>query len=160
MKPGWLHALGWLVMAALVGLLTPVGCAHIRPPARPPDFERVLVVTGYCDCGRCCGWHRNWRLQPVSNATGRPKAVGITASGTRTGHGTVAAPPEWPFGTIVYVEGYGYGIVEDRGRDIKGNRLDLWFRTHGAALKWGKQTLRVKIWFPPGAKIPSTLRRG
>jgi 3D (Asp-Asp-Asp) domain-containing protein len=80
---------------------------------------------------------------------GKPKAVGITASGTRAQRGTVAADTRlYPFGTIVRVPGYGWGRVEDRGGDIKGQKLDLFFDSHGEALEWGRQRLPVEVWLP------------
>jgi 3D (Asp-Asp-Asp) domain-containing protein len=80
---------------------------------------------------------------------GKPKKVGITASGTRARKGTIAADTrKYPFGTIMYIEGYGYGRVEDRGGAIKGEHIDLYFRSHKQALEWGKKTKRVKIWVP------------
>jgi len=48
----------------------------------------------------------------------------------------------------MYVDGYGYGRVEDRGGMIKGNHIDLFFRTHAQARKWGKQRKKVKVWLP------------
>jgi len=61
--------------------------------------------------------------------------------------GTIAADTRYyPFGTRMYVPGYGYGVVEDRGSAIKGaNRLDLYFDSHGDALKWGRREVEVKI---------------
>lgn len=111
-----------------------------------------MEVTGYCKCGECCGWKRNWLGRPVYASgprRGTPKAVGITASGTVARPGTVAADPRvLPFGTIVYVPGYGYGVVEDRGGDIQGHKLDLYFNSHRAALKWGRVRKDVKVWLP------------
>ena len=124
------------------------GCAGPRAPRRAPDMEKVMSVTAYCNCGQCCGWTRNRLGRPIETATGRPKRVGQTASGVMARHGTVAAPRDIPFGTIVYVEGYGYGRVEDRGGAIRGNRLDLWFPSHQAALNWGRQSVQVKFWLP------------
>ena len=77
---------------------------------------------------------------------GKRKKVGYTASGTRARPGTIAAPKTYPFGTIMYIEGYGYGVVQDRGGAIKGNRIDLYFSTHRKALEWGAQTKQVKVW--------------
>ena len=114
----------------------------------------AMEVTGYCNCGICCSWERGWLglKQPVISSgpnKGRPKAVGITASGTRAQYGTIAADTTMlPFGTIVYVPGYGYGRVEDRGGAIKGARLDLWYSTHGAAKEWGRKRMNVRIWRP------------
>ncbi len=111
-----------------------------------------MMVTGYCPCGSCCGWKRNWLLQPVyayGPNKGQRKIVGQTASGSMARYGTIAADTRlYPFGTIMYVEGYGFGRVEDRGGAIKGQSIDLYFRRHQQALDWGRQTKRVKIWFP------------
>ena len=65
-------------------------------------------------------------------------------------NGTVAADTSYyPFGTRMYIPGYGWGVVEDRGGAIKGpNRIDLYFDSHNEALEWGRQTLQVTIKSP------------
>ena len=114
----------------------------------------AMEVTGYCDCGLCCGWERSWfgLGAPVISSgpnKGRPKEVGITASGTEADYGTIAADTRvLPFGTVIYVPGYGYGRVEDRGGAIKGSRLDLWFASHEEALEWGRRRMKVRVWKP------------
>jgi len=125
------------------------------PPRRVSDAQARTVtmeVTGYCHCGSCCGWHRNWLGRPVFSSgpnKGQRKEIGITASGTRVRPGTIAADTRhYPFGTIMYVPGYGYGVVEDRGGAIKGQKIDLYFRTHQHALNWGRQRVQVKVWLP------------
>ncbi|MBT3194322.1 MAG: 3D domain-containing protein, partial [Verrucomicrobia bacterium] len=80
---------------------------------------------------------------------GKVKRVGVTAWGTKAKRGTIAADTRrFPFGTIMHIEGYGYGRVEDRGGAIKGNHIDLFFHSHKQALQWGKQTKRVRVWLP------------
>lgn len=61
--------------------------------------------------------------------------------------GTVAADTaHYPFGTRLYIPGYGYGVVEDRGSAIKGpSRLDAYFNSHQAALNWGRRNIPVRI---------------
>jgi 3D (Asp-Asp-Asp) domain-containing protein len=142
----------------LLGLL--FGCRSNRAyllreiPAHQRAHPQLIQmeVTGYCSCGACTGWKRDWRLRPVVSSgpsKGKPKRIGITASGTRARPGTIAADTRrYPFGTIVYVPGYGYGRVEDRGGAIRGNKLDVYFRRHSTALDWGRQTLPVKVWIP------------
>ena len=50
----------------------------------------------------------------------------VTSSGEETQIGvTVAAGPEVPFGTQVYIPGYGLRIVQDRGGSITEGRLDI-----------------------------------
>lgn len=64
--------------------------------------------------------------------------------------GTIAADTRYyPFGTRMYVPGYGWGQVEDRGGGIKGkNRIDLFFGSHQDALYWGRRKVAVQIYFP------------
>ncbi len=78
---------------------------------------------------------------------GKKKEVGVTASGTRAKKGTIAADRRiYPFGTVMYIEGYGYGTVEDVGGGIRGQHIDLFFNSHRQALKWGRQNKDVKVW--------------
>ena len=127
------------------------GCATIQPSSGKPPVERRILVTGYCPCQECCSWHRNWLGRPVYDAgplKGRRKEVGMTASGTRAKHGTIAADTKrYPFGTLMYIQGYGYGRVEDQGGAIKGDHIDLFFNNHHDAEVWGKRYRWVKIWY-------------
>lgn len=61
--------------------------------------------------------------------------------------GTIAADTDYyPFGTKMYVPGYGWGVVEDRGGAIKGpDRIDLYYPTHGRANLWGRRRVIVKV---------------
>ncbi len=61
--------------------------------------------------------------------------------------GTIAADTRYyPFGTRMYVPGYGWGTVEDRGSAIKGpNRLDLFFDSYDGAMQWGRRRVVVQI---------------
>lgn len=139
-----------------LGLLTLAGCVLFRqgvpPPRGPPTRTVRMEVTGYCPCRDCCGWHRNWRLKPVFSSgplRGQAKRIGQTASGSMARYGTIAADTSrYPFGTILYVPGYGYGRVEDCGSDIVGDRLDVFFSRHSTAEHWGRQRLDVKVWLP------------
>lgn len=65
--------------------------------------------------------------------------------------GTIAADTRhYPFGTEIYVPGYGWGVVEDRGGAIKGPaRLDVYYGNRDDARDWGRQRLTVKV-RPPG----------
>jgi len=61
--------------------------------------------------------------------------------------GTIAADTKYyPFGTRMYIDGYGWGRVEDRGGAIKGpNRIDLYFDSHEDARHWGRRKTWVRI---------------
>jgi len=141
---------GFLFLVLVSGLLFGAGCASVRPASGSRMVERKMLTTGYCPCRECCDWHRNWRGIPVYDAgplKGKRKAVGMTASGVKARHGTIAADTSlYPFGTVMYIEGYGYGRVEDRGGAIKGAHIDLYFDSHHEAEEWGRRNRRVKVW--------------
>lgn len=70
-----------------------------------------------------------------------------TASGTHVHKGTLACPPEYPFGTKVEIDFLGTFVCEDRGGAIKGNHFDIWFETRAQALNWGKRLVSAEIIF-------------
>jgi 3D (Asp-Asp-Asp) domain-containing protein len=142
------NILGIAVLSAVTA-----GCSsYDRSLTRQTPVVTSLVTTGYCKCKSCCGWKRNWYGRPVfayGKLKGKPKKVGVTATGTRASKGTIAADRRvYPFGTVMYIEGYGYGTVEDVGGAIKGQHVDLYFHSHQQAREWGKQTKQVRVWVP------------
>ena len=138
----------------LAVLLFTWGCAGVsHPPAKGRGRKVRMVVTAYDSCAECTGWRRKIftfpPLRPVYTSgklKGRRKRVGIAADGTRVRKGTIAADTtRYPFGTRMYVPGYGWGVVHDRGSAIKGNHIDLYFSSHKKALKWGRKVLKVTV---------------
>lgn len=131
-------------------------CSVFQYQLRPPVFRahtvETLQVTAYCACGECCGWERNWKGQKVYSYgphEGEIKIIGLTASGTKAKVGTIAADTDiFPMGTIMYIEGYGYGVVEDRGSAIQGKHIDIFIKSHNKALDWGNRDMEVKVWLP------------
>lgn len=70
----------------------------------------------------------------------------VTASGKRTTPGiTIAAPKYIPFGTWVHLQGIGWRRVDDRGKRITGNKIDICFHTRKEALQWGRRKIKVHI---------------
>ena len=76
---------------------------------------------------------------------------GVTASvyklSVGDGEKCIAAPPEIRFGVRIFVPGYGVGVVRDRGGEIVGNHLDVYFDDVEDARRWGRQLLQVIV-FP------------
>lgn len=77
-----------------------------------------------------------------------------TATGTKPNLGTIAVDPTYiPYGTQIWVPGYGYGVARDTGgfrhnEAPRDNCLDLWFNTLGEAKRWGAKfsiTVLVKM---------------
>jgi 3D (Asp-Asp-Asp) domain-containing protein len=136
----------WIVL--FLAVLVYTRCHLVRRPLRRPDAVLEVKTTGYCACGKCCGWHFNWIGLPVTEF-GRLKIIGQTASGRMARPGTVAVDPAvFPIGTRFYIPGYGWGRAEDTGGDIKGRHLDLFFWRHQTGEDWGVQMKQVKVWYP------------
>ena len=77
-----------------------------------------------------------------------------TATGTSPKLGTIAVNTHYiPYGSEIYIKGYGYGTAEDTGAfrnyiNDEGepmNQLDLWFNTESEARRWGTK-YDVTIW--------------
>lgn len=91
--------------------------------------------------------HRVMRITAYTAKDKGMNGLGITASGEKAIEGvTVAAPPDIPFGTQIYVPALDKTyIVTDRGGAIKGNRLDLFIEDRKRALEFGVKDLEVLI---------------
>ncbi|MCG1021773.1 3D domain-containing protein [Sutcliffiella horikoshii] len=77
-------------------------------------------------------------------------SYGITYSGLKVKrdlYSTIAADINvFPIGTILFIPGYGYGVVADIGGAIKGNKIDLYYDTVDDVFNdWGKRTIDVYI---------------
>lgn len=75
---------------------------------------------------------------------------GITFSGVKVKrdlYSTIAADLNvYPLGTILYIPGYGYGVVADKGSAITGNKIDLYYHTVTDVYEqWGKKEVDVYI---------------
>lgn len=90
----------------------------------------TFKLTAYCSCPVCCG---EW-------------ADGTTYTGTTATAGrTIAVDPDViPLGSTVYINGQPY-VAEDIGGAIQGNRIDVYFPTHDAAIEFGVQYAEISI---------------
>lgn len=102
------------------------------------DTERWHVVrmrvTGYCSCPKCCGKFSDGKTACMHHIS--------------KGDVFVAADKRYAFGTEMIIPGYNRTQpvkVLDRGRAIKGNRLDLYFDSHSQAKKWGVKYIDVLV---------------
>jgi 3D (Asp-Asp-Asp) domain-containing protein len=100
--------------------------------------KKQVIATGYTAGVESTGKHPN------------NPAYGVTYSGVKVKrdlYSTIAADLNvFPLGTILFVPGYGYGVVADTGSAIKGNRLDLYYETvQDVYNQWGKKTVDVYI---------------
>ena len=89
------------------------------------------MVTAYCPCPKCC----------------EADSDGITSIGKSAfTKGIAAAPKALPYGTQVYVRGFGTYKVDDTGgamrrawRDHREIHIDLRMGSHQEAKNWGRK---------------------
>ena len=74
---------------------------------------------------------------------------GKNAHGATGGHchyGTCAVDPRViPYGTKLYVEGYGTAVANDCGGAVKGHIIDLYMRSTKECFSWGRRNKKVYI---------------
>ena len=96
-----------------------------------------FTITAYCACEKCCGQWSN--VDKPLTASGEPAEEGITVGA------------DWgilPAGTVIYIDGLGERVVQDKPADwivdrYNGKILDVYFESHEAALAFGKQKMHV-----------------
>ncbi|WP_170008784.1 3D domain-containing protein [Bacillus fonticola] len=116
--------------------------------SNPPSLEeaydwskypkREVVATGYTA-----------GVESTGKDPSHPQ-YGITYSGVKVKrdlYSTIAADTSvFPIGTILWIPDYGLGVVADTGSAIKGNKIDLYFKTvEDVYEQWGKKTVDVYI---------------
>ena len=68
------------------------------------------------------------------------------ANGQRTHPGAIAVDPEViPLGSKIYVPGYGWGVADDTGSDIRGYHIDVWISNCHDAYRATQYDLKVYV---------------
>lgn len=116
--------------------------------AEPQTIEEVLALEQYptvevTATGYTAG------VESTGKSPEHP-AYGVTYSGVevkRDVYSTIAADLDiYPLGTIMYIPGYGYGVVADKGGAIVGQKIDLYYPTVADVYEeWGKKDVEVYI---------------
>lgn len=92
----------------------------------------TVIVTAYCACSICCGASADGKT-----ATGRSAAL----------KGVAVDPKLIPLGSRLDIPGYGnWQLADDVGGAIKGKHIDIRFKTHKEAKKWGTRKLKIRVW--------------
>ena len=117
----------------------PTVALEIEPDEPEPkrNYLGNWCVTAYCACEKCCG---EW-------ANKRPDGIVKGAEGVELQAGVSVASP-LPFGTRLYIEGYGEYVVQDRtaswvAEKYNNEIVDIYFDNHEAACSFGKQYLDI-----------------
>lgn len=111
-------------------------------PVAAPAADQIITSMKVMATGYTAGYESTGK-------TSKHPEYGITYSGVKVRRdkntvSTIAADPKViPLGSILYIPGYGYGIVADTGSAIKGRKIDLYFATTKQVYKeWGKNQLK------------------
>lgn len=104
---------------------------------------RIIASRGSSESGS----YRTLTVTATAYSSQDPGVGTRTATGKVVQKGIIAVDTSViPFGTKIYVPGYGYGIAADRGGAIKGNKIDVAFNTRREALQFGRRTVTIRIY--------------
>lgn len=118
----------------------------VRPPQDQVTLygTRVVMKTAVVD-GITLTY---WRALPFYATSYHPVTSDITASGKRVRIGLAGVDPRYiPYGTQMYVPGYGYAEAADTGA-ISGRWIDLAYPTE-SYVPWHKWVTVYFLWPPP-----------
>lgn len=155
------------LLVVIIGAVAAVKLHGRFAPLEPVLFEpTVVVATLRLEGAVVRGASSNWATLPGARARyGDPLPVvvtayclhGLTRRDRYVREGIVAADPRI-FPLARYLEIYvgrkyfGRFLVDDTGKRIKGNRLDIWTSTCGEAVRFGMQKgIAVLVPKPKGA---------
>ncbi|MBA4397919.1 MAG: hypothetical protein C0394_11145 [Syntrophus sp. (in: bacteria)] len=144
------HFLPVFFVAPLI--LLALGCSTLPRDKGKNEITRKMLVTAYDPGQKSTGWKYKYGcclLPPVyayGPQEGKRKKVGVTSSGAKAKKGAIAADiRRYPYGTKMYVPGYGWGEVQDVGSAIKGDHIDIFFPDIDDAKAWGRKYLNIRI---------------
>ena len=92
-------------------------------------YAGAWTITFYCDCAQCVGQYAGMNM----TASGREPLPWYT----------VATGSSYPFGTMLYIDGFGYFEVMDRG--VGDGWADIFVSNHGEIPSYGMTTADVYI---------------
>ena len=109
-----------LLTLVIISVLMIHGCATVPRDKDRATEKRKMLVTAYDAGKKSTGWKHKYGccLMPPVYAygphEGERKNVDITSDGSKVKKGTIAADiKRYPYGTKMYVPGYGWGEVHD-----------------------------------------------
>ena len=119
-------------------------CSLIAPPVdKVPEGYNHITLT---DTGAYVVSRGDMERKTTSVVTAYTATGNQTSFGTWPKEGRTCAGPRWiPLGTVVYIEGVGERIVEDRTHIRFNGRYDVYMDSESACWKFGIQNLKVEV---------------
>lgn len=140
------------IILALALFIAPI--SHLSGYDVNAPYEQSFAITAYYSPlpGQCCYVKGGIDADKILNGDGH-----TAADDTAVYPGLIAAPPTYPFGTVITLPGYGTFKIHDRGGAIQEwdngkHRLDLWvgFGEDGLAraLQLGIKDVKGTVYLP------------
>ena len=137
------------ICAGLIGLSIIQNIQYHKIIKQQTEKYTELMITQQPDISE----FPNRKLGRFSLSWYSPKELGKPANKLRTSTGTIPKegrtiavdPSIIPYGSIVYIQDYGYFIAEDCGGDIKQNRIDVYTNSHEYAIQQGRKVAQVWV---------------
>jgi 3D (Asp-Asp-Asp) domain-containing protein len=132
---------GWLLGWSNGKVIHVVTETELPRPVTPPPTGMVWArtkTTGYCPCWRCCGWGADGPTSIGRDVRDHPYGIAVDS-------GLVS------YGTGLLVPGYGYAAADDTGGAMRQDarngvlHIDLRFKTHDEAARWGVRWLWLAV---------------
>ncbi|HIU64634.1 MAG TPA: G5 domain-containing protein [Candidatus Avacidaminococcus intestinavium] len=121
-----------------------IGAAVVKSPQN----EIVAVGTGkIIETSRGATRYAAKKIMEASAYTiHEGSGTGLTSIGLVPRHGIIAVDPNViPYGTKVYIPGYGFAVAGDCGGAIVGNRIDLFMDNYREAIQFGRRNVEMYI---------------
>ncbi|OPJ62296.1 3D domain-containing protein [Clostridium oryzae] len=116
-----------------------LGTRKPTPKPSTPTFSRGGISMAYRNV-------LTMRATAYSGGVGTYTASGRRAVRNSGGYSTIAVDPSIiPYGTRLYIQGYGFAIAADTGSAIRGNKIDVYFNSYREACHWGVKYIRVYV---------------
>lgn len=127
-----------VVIIAVFFIFLSISIVNAKTKPKLKSYRMWVIATAYCPCSKCCG----------------EDSPGITATQTDAYKAGVAVDPNIiPKGSHIDIPGYNRGpnengswiLCDDVGGAIKGNRIDVRFKTHQEAIEWGVREILIRV---------------
>ena len=138
-----------IICAGLTGLSITQNIQYHKTIKQQTEKYTELMITQQPDISE----FPNRKLGRFALSWYSPKELGKPANKLRTSTGTIPKegrtiavdPSIIPYGSIVYIQDYGYFIAEDCGGAIKQNRIDIYTNSHEYAIQQGRKVAQVWV---------------
>lgn len=124
-----------------------VGETLVTPPVDKIIAQGTIPTLSVSRGGDPVGYTKKFTVRATAySSAGRTSSGRQTVRDTSGGYSTIAVDTSViPYGTKLYIEGYGFAIAADTGSAIKGNTIDVFFNSSSEVYNWGVKYVTAYI---------------